>query len=165
MSNREERQPLSFPWMCSLKEAGFTGRHRCGATLLSGTGLLNNCVQLIVWYNFTGPETSEVVLVSAAHCNFVCKVILNILIADYINSLSPFRTRTKTPWRSAAAVKQIFQNPADQDIQTTPTGVPTVGEDQAFVPQSPQSWILSALRTPWLSSLNKSPLKRNLCWR
>ena len=33
--------------------------------------------------NFTGLETSEVVLVSAAHCNFVCKVILNILIVDY----------------------------------------------------------------------------------
>ena len=89
--------------------------------------------------NFTGLETSEVVLVSAAHCNFVCKVILNILIADYINSLSPFRTRTTTQWRSAAAVNQIFQNHANPDIQMTPTGVPTVGKDQAFVLQSPQS--------------------------
>ena len=89
--------------------------------------------------NFTGLETSEVVLVSAAHCNFVCKVILNILIVDYINCLSPFRTRTKTPWRSAAAVKQIFQNHADPDIQTTPTEVPTVGEGQAFVLQNPQT--------------------------
>ena len=89
--------------------------------------------------NFTGLETSEVVLVSAAHCNFVCKVILNILIVDYINCLSPFRTRTKTPWRSAAAVKQIFQNHADPDIQATPTEVPTVGEVLAFVPQSPQT--------------------------
>ena len=90
--------------------------------------------------NFTGSETSEVVLVSAAHCNFICKVILNILIADYKgNSLSPFRTWTKTPWRSAAAVKQIFQNHVSPDIQMTPTGVPTVGEGQAFVPQSPQS--------------------------
>jgi hypothetical protein len=25
-----------FPWLCSLKETGFTGRHRCGVTLLSG---------------------------------------------------------------------------------------------------------------------------------
>ena len=89
--------------------------------------------------NFTGLETSEVVLVSAAHCNFICKVILNILIADYINSLSPFRTRTTTQWRSAAAAKQIFQNHADPDIQTTPMEVPTVGEVLAFVPQSPQT--------------------------
>ena len=90
--------------------------------------------------NFTGLETSEVVLVSAAHCNFVCKVILNILIVDYKgNSLSPFRTWMKKPWRSAAAAKQIFQNHADPDIQATPTGVPTVGKDQAFVLLSPQT--------------------------
>ena len=90
--------------------------------------------------NFAGLETSEVVLVSAAHCNFICKVILNILIADYKgNSLSPFRTRTTTQWRSAAAAKQIFQNHADPDIQMTLTAVPTVGEGQAFVLQSPQS--------------------------
>ena len=25
-----------FPWLCSLKGPGFTGRHRCGVTLLSG---------------------------------------------------------------------------------------------------------------------------------
>ena len=25
-----------FPWLCSLKEAGFQGNHRCGVTLLSG---------------------------------------------------------------------------------------------------------------------------------
>ena len=32
----EQKLFLSFPWMCSLKEAGFSGRHRCGVTLLSG---------------------------------------------------------------------------------------------------------------------------------
>jgi len=26
----------SYPWVCSLKEQGFRGRHRCGVTLLSG---------------------------------------------------------------------------------------------------------------------------------
>ena len=25
-----------YPWMCSLKEAGYRGSHRCGVTLLSG---------------------------------------------------------------------------------------------------------------------------------
>lgn len=25
-----------FPWLCSLREAGFRGRHRCGVALLSG---------------------------------------------------------------------------------------------------------------------------------
>ena len=33
----------SFPWMCSLKEAGFSGRHRCGVTLLSGTEYFDIC--------------------------------------------------------------------------------------------------------------------------
>ena len=26
------------PWACSLKTSGFRGRHKCGVTLLSGTG-------------------------------------------------------------------------------------------------------------------------------
>ena len=26
-----------FPWLCSLKESGFAGKHRCGVTLLSGS--------------------------------------------------------------------------------------------------------------------------------
>jgi len=42
-----------YPWLCSLKEAGFRGRHRCGVTLLSGP--------------------PDPILVSAAHCNYVCK--------------------------------------------------------------------------------------------
>ena len=29
---REDR----YPWMCSLKETGFRGKHKCGVTLLSG---------------------------------------------------------------------------------------------------------------------------------
>jgi len=42
------------PWLCSLKERGFRGRHRCGVTLLSGPPL-------------------QTILASAAHCNYVCK--------------------------------------------------------------------------------------------
>ena len=31
-----------YPWLCSLKESGFRGRHRCGVTLLAG-----NCYAVI----------------------------------------------------------------------------------------------------------------------
>ena len=27
---------VEYPWMCSLKERGYRGRHKCGVTLLSG---------------------------------------------------------------------------------------------------------------------------------
>ena len=30
------RKDIPFPWMCSLKEAGFRGKHKCGVTLLAG---------------------------------------------------------------------------------------------------------------------------------
>ena len=39
----EQKLFLSFPWMCSLKEAGFSGRHRCGVTLLSGNEYFDIC--------------------------------------------------------------------------------------------------------------------------
>ena len=39
----EQKLLLSFPWMCSLKEAGFSGRHRCGVTLLSGNEYFDIC--------------------------------------------------------------------------------------------------------------------------
>jgi len=42
------------PWLCSLKEKGFRGRHRCGVTMLSG-------------------PPHQTILASAAHCNYVCK--------------------------------------------------------------------------------------------
>ena len=43
-----------YPWMCSIRTYGYNGAHRCGATLLSG-------------------PPKKTVLVSAAHCNFICK--------------------------------------------------------------------------------------------
>ena len=43
-----------YPWMCSIRTYGYNGRHRCGATLLSG-------------------PPKKTVLVSAAHCNYICK--------------------------------------------------------------------------------------------
>ena len=43
-----------YPWMCSIRTRGYNGRHRCGATLLSG-------------------PPKKTVLVSAAHCNYICK--------------------------------------------------------------------------------------------
>ena len=36
----------TFPWMCSLKEAGFRGRHKCGVTLLSGEDASNGRMNL-----------------------------------------------------------------------------------------------------------------------
>ena len=33
------------------------------------------CVVAKTYIFFSGPETDEVILVSAAHCNFVCKVM------------------------------------------------------------------------------------------
>merc|ERR1719232_2525710 len=47
------------PWACSLRRAGFRGRHRCGVTMLSGP-------------TEDSPD-DPFVLVSAAHCNFICK--------------------------------------------------------------------------------------------
>ena len=41
-----------FPWMCSLQDAGLSGGHRCGVTLLSG------------------PASQQTVLVGAAQCNW-----------------------------------------------------------------------------------------------
>ena len=35
-STTERAKQNIFPWLCSLKEAGFKGNHRCGVTLLSG---------------------------------------------------------------------------------------------------------------------------------
>ena len=37
----------------------------------------------------TGPETSEVILVSAAHCNFVCKVISNAIQMTILSKKGP----------------------------------------------------------------------------
>ena len=45
--------------------------HQCQWSHRRANGLYN-CLYNI---HSTGPETSEVVLVSAAHCNFICKVI------------------------------------------------------------------------------------------
>ena len=69
-----------FPWVCSLKEAGFSGRHKCGVTLLSGgvswfLWTYSYTAEKLFYLFFVGPESREVVLVSAAHCNFVCKVL------------------------------------------------------------------------------------------
>ena len=38
-----------FPWLCSLKEAGYLGRHRCGVTLISGETNVWP-VQKRIWY-------------------------------------------------------------------------------------------------------------------
>jgi len=46
------------PWLCSLRTRGFRGRHRCGVTLLSGP---------------TEDSNDPTILVSAAHCNYICK--------------------------------------------------------------------------------------------
>ena len=43
-----------YPWTCSLRTAGYRGRHVCGATLLSA-------------------PPSKTIIVSAAHCNYICK--------------------------------------------------------------------------------------------
>ena len=53
-SSLDVTDPLPYPWMCSIRTQGYNGRHRCGATLLSG-------------------PPKKTVLVSAAHCNFICK--------------------------------------------------------------------------------------------
>ena len=45
----EQKLIPSFPWMCSLKEAGFSGRHRCGVTLLSGNEYFDLCWFVLVW--------------------------------------------------------------------------------------------------------------------
>ena len=46
--------PHLYPWQCSVRTRGFRGQHRCGATLLSG-------------------PPSKTIIVSAAHCNILCK--------------------------------------------------------------------------------------------
>ena len=43
-----------YPWTCSLRTAGYRGRHVCGATLLSA-------------------PPSKTIIVGAAHCNYICK--------------------------------------------------------------------------------------------
>ena len=43
-----------YPWLCSLRTAGYRGVHRCGVTLLSA-------------------PPKPTIFVSAAHCNYVCK--------------------------------------------------------------------------------------------
>jgi len=60
---QEERRPgrppvklFRSPWLCDLRTPGFRGRHRCGVTLLSGL-----------------EQVHDPILVSAAHCNSVCR--------------------------------------------------------------------------------------------
>ena len=77
-----------FPWMCSLKEAGFSGRHKCGVTLLSGHFSIFISSILIRHFLLSGPESREVVLVSAAHCNFVCKVLWHYLVIWWLKGLA-----------------------------------------------------------------------------
>ena len=43
-----------YPWTCSLRTAGYRGRHICGATLLSA-------------------PPSKTIIATAAHCNYICK--------------------------------------------------------------------------------------------
>ena len=43
-----------YPWTCSVRVAGYRGRHLCGATLLS-----------------VPPQPT--IIVTAAHCNYICK--------------------------------------------------------------------------------------------
>ena len=43
-----------YPWACSLRTAGYRGRHVCGASLLSA-------------------PPSKTIIVTAAHCNYICK--------------------------------------------------------------------------------------------
>ena len=38
-------------------------------------GLIHTPAEKLFYLFFVGPESQEVVLVSAAHCNFVCKVL------------------------------------------------------------------------------------------
>ena len=74
--------------MCSLKEAGFSGRHKCGVTLLSGHFSIFISFISIRHFLLSGPESREVVLVSAAHCNFVCKVLWRYLVIWWLKGLA-----------------------------------------------------------------------------
>ena len=56
---------FSFPWMCSLKEAGFSGRHRCGVTLLSG---LYKTFSIFCWYNSSQQDLKHLKL-------FLCQLL------------------------------------------------------------------------------------------
>ena len=85
----------------------------------------------------TGPETSEVVLVSAAHCNFICKVICKGSRDGFISCLS--RMRMTTLWRSAAAETLSFQNHVVQGAQQTARGAPIAEGNLVFVLLSHQS--------------------------
>jgi len=48
-----------FPWICSLRRSGYRGYHICGVTMLSAPK--------------EDDPNSPTILVSAAHCNYVCK--------------------------------------------------------------------------------------------
>ncbi len=50
-----------YPWQCSLRTPGFTGVHRCGVTLISG-------------------PPKPTIFVSAAHCNYLCKNNLGLVV-------------------------------------------------------------------------------------
>jgi len=86
-----------WPWSCSLRSRGFRSFHKCGVTLLSG-------------------PPNPTVLVSSAHCNYVCKdgngrmlescCCSNIGIDDYILNCR------KSPHCSADA-KSYLAKPED----------------------------------------------------
>ena len=101
-----------FPWLCSLKGPGFTGRHRCGVTLLSGS-IICFCFCLscpLPEYLFSGPASPDVILVSAAHCNFVCKE--SSLKPKSNNQQIYLRTsQTWTGLRCVVAGSPIYRNP------------------------------------------------------
>ena len=83
--------------MCSLKESGYRGRHKCGVTLLSGGdkstkafGLFQIILDLVYPGKYPPPEDGEVpdpiyeefkdaptIFVGAAHCNYICKDMTN----------------------------------------------------------------------------------------
>ena len=80
--------------MCSLKETGFRGKHKCGVTLLSGgnsiqlnhgfmaldvsisfnsaTGKMNETLYENKTYYYAHKD-DPTIFVGAAHCNFICK--------------------------------------------------------------------------------------------
>ena len=68
------------PWACSLRTRGYRGRHRCGVTLLYGNNKKSSRKIYLKRLHIQGPrkDKSEThddpyVLVSAAHCNYICK--------------------------------------------------------------------------------------------
>jgi len=64
----DEVNSRHHPWACSLRTNGFRGRHRCGVTLLSGPT--------------QSSPNDPFVLVSAAHCNYICKDRLSGLLCS-----------------------------------------------------------------------------------